>query len=270
MADDRQTMASERLGTVYRTQQGLFCLDERDESVSAALIGKGHYGRQTLRDLKLYLDHTRDLLVLGAHVGALIVPMAGMVRSIAAVEAVPDTFRLLEANLALNGLGNVKAYNIAASDHAGTLEFIDDKRFSGGSKMMPMVDATRYLTETCDVITVPCDRMDTMFQTETFDMAIIDVEGAEVFALRGMPRILSQAHTVAIEFIPLHFRTVSGLGAEEFLAPFEGFQTLYSPRLRRGVHREGFHALISLMLEQRVSDETLIFHRERLNIVKSE
>ena len=47
------------------------------------------------------------------------------------------------------------------------------------------------------------------------------------------------------------------------------FKPLYSPRLKRAVHRDGFTALLTLMFENDAHDECLIFHKKRLAITKA-
>ena len=111
--------------------------------------------------------------------------------------------------------------------------------------------------------------VDALFPGKKFDLILCDIEGAEIDALKGMPETLKNAQCLGIEFMPHHLRNMSEAGVEDFLANLWDFQTLYSPRLERAVHRDGFTALLTLMFENDAHDECLIFHKKRLAITKA-
>lgn len=260
----RMRRRSREVGTVFETGQGRFCLDPRDRSVSRLLIETGSYGTADLEHLAPFLGAASEVLVVGAHVGALVVPLASRVSRIAAVEADPRTYELLELNLRLNGAGNVSAHNFAAGAANGTLRFLSTPGFSGGSKMLPRVDAAPYLDEGHAVIEVPARRIDDVFPDPRFDLVIMDIEGAEYFALQGMPRVLERCRALAVEFMPHHLRNVAGITVAQFLEPLSDFATMISPRLSRVVYREEFAGLLTEMHDRDVSDDGLIFHKQRL------
>lgn len=47
-------------------------------------------------------------------------------------------------------------------------------------------------------------------------MIIMDIEGAECFALKGMQQTLAESKSLYIEFIPHHLQNVSGVTATHF------------------------------------------------------
>ena len=257
-------LSSREIGTVFETAQGIFCLDPLDRSVSRSLLETGAYGMADIERLALFLSPSVNVLVLGAHIGAIAVPLASKVRSIAAVEANPRTYELLKLNLRLNGISNVTAHHFAADALNGSVRFLSTPRFSGGSKILPRVDAGPYLEEGHEVIEVPARRIDDVFPDHKFDLVIMDIEGAEYFALQGMPRTLERCRTLVIEFMPHHLRNVAGIAVAQFLGPLSGFETMISPRLSRVVYREEFASLLTVMHERDVSDDGLIFHKQRL------
>ncbi len=66
------------------------------------------------------INPTSTVLVVGTHVGALVVPLARKAKHLIGIEANPETYRLLCMNLMLNGLHNVKMQNFAAGEKQGT------------------------------------------------------------------------------------------------------------------------------------------------------
>lgn len=246
------------------TAFGTFAIDEADRSVSRVLAEKGEYGRRELDAMRLFLDAAEHALVLGAHIGAITVPIAHRVARVTAIEASPRNFRLLEENIRLNGLSNVRAMNVAIADRAGEVDFIDDHGFTGGSKVFPRREVERYVKSDHTVLRLPCDTVDNLFPNELFDFALLDLEGSEIFALRGMTRALDGIRTLVTEFIPHHLRNVAEIDASTLLEPLSAFQTLVSPRLNRVIHREGMADFLGEMFRRGISDETLIFHKDRL------
>ena len=212
---------------------------------------------------------SKDVLVLGAHIGTMVVPIAGKVETVHAVEANLRNFDLLRQNIDLNQLTNVQIHQKFISDAPKTVRFIDDVNFTAGSKLFPKKNISFYKDKDAKVIEVEANSVDALFPGKKFDLILCDIEGAEIDALKGMPETLKNAQCLGIEFMPHHLRNVSEAGVEDFLENLWDFQTLYSPRLKRAVHRDGFTALLTLMFENDAHDECLIFHKKRLAITKA-
>ena len=111
--------------------------------------------------------------------------------------------------------------------------------------------------------------VDVLFPRKIFNLILCDIEGAEIDALKGMPETLENAQCLGIEFMPHHLRNVSEAGVEDFLENFWDFENLYSPHLKRAIHRDGFTALLILMFENDAHNECLFFHKKRLTIDKA-
>ncbi|MBO6561037.1 MAG: FkbM family methyltransferase [Nisaea sp.] len=249
------------MSDIVETPFGRFATDPRDRSVSQALRRHGEYGRSELEALEIFLQAARHVLVLGAHIGAMTVPIARRVERVTAIEANPRTFALLQRNIALNGLENVVLLNRAVGAGRGQIEFIDYVNFSGGSKVLPKHNLESYLDKDAQVISVECDTVDALFPDQSFDLVLMDIEGSEHAALQGMPNTLAKAATLGIEFIPHHLQNVSDIDVEEFLRPLSAFGTMYSPRLSRVERGDKIRELLQQMFEHDISDECLIFHK---------
>jgi FkbM family methyltransferase len=206
------------------------------------------------------------MLLVGTHIGSLLVPLSKRVESIVGVEANPETYKRLRLNVLMNRCANVRTFNFAASDSSGSLEFVMNKANSGASKRMPINKADIYFYDDPEVTQVPCVRLDDLLPNESFDLVFMDIEGSELFAMRGMPRILTRAKVVFSEFYPFMVRDVAGAGVAEFLEPLAEFNTLAVPSLRKVVHREAFHETLQDMFDRNHCDNGIIFLRDRVDL----
>jgi FkbM family methyltransferase len=125
-----------------------------------------------------------------------VIPLSGLCKKVVAIEANPTTFGLLEINLRINDVRNCRALNVAASDRKETLQFIINRTNSGGSKRMPVIRDYRYFYDNPETIQVPAVPLDDLFRDEAIDLIVMDIEGSEYFALKGMQTILSRANVL--------------------------------------------------------------------------
>src|SRR5262245_2240507 len=87
---------------IARTPTGLFAVDPEDTgygSVGKALLRRDGYGAEELRQLAPHIGPQSNLLVVGAHIGTLVVPLSRLCRHVVAIEANPFTYELLQMNL---------------------------------------------------------------------------------------------------------------------------------------------------------------------------
>jgi FkbM family methyltransferase len=166
----------------------------------------------------------------------------------------------------MNQRPNVTLLHCAASDAAGSIEFVMNRTNSGASKRMPLVKRDIYFADSPEVTRVRAARLDDLLPDERFDLVFMDIEGSELFAMRGMPRILSQARFVVAEFYPFMVRDVAGATPEEFLQPLSAFQTLVIPSLNKAAHGADIGPALRQMYDSNACDNGLIFMRERAEI----
>ncbi len=259
-------MGAEVLGMVVETRQGIFCIDPEDQFVSKFLLERGEYGQDDIRRIGDFLSPSSKVLLLGAHLGSLLVPLSKRVDSIVGVEANPRTFKRLRLNVLMNRCDNVRLFDCAASDSPGSIEFVMNTHNSGGSKRMPLVKNEIYFYDKPEVTRVPSVAIDELLPDELFDLVFMDIEGSELFAMRGMPRILAAAKVVFAEFFPLMVKEVAGATVEQFLQPLQSFNTLVIPSLRKAAHKEDFHAALQDMFDRNHCDDGIIFLKDRLEI----
>ena len=106
------------------TKIGQFWIDPRDQFVAKSLASTGDFSPGERFLYVKFINQDSNVLWLGAHIGALLIPFSKHVRRVDTFEANPETFKLLEKNLRLNGCNNITAHNIAANDINGELNFI--------------------------------------------------------------------------------------------------------------------------------------------------
>lgn len=126
---------------------------------------------------------------IGANVGTftLIAATLAPAAQILSIEPAPSTNRLLEANIRLNQLKNVRTFGYAVCDQVGTVEFTDEAM---GSQNNSLVRADCLVNAAA--VQVPATTLDQLcseLNIKEFDFLKIDTEGAE-------PRVLSGAESL--------------------------------------------------------------------------
>jgi FkbM family methyltransferase len=104
-----------------------------------------------------------------------------------AVEPTPDNLAVLEHNVAGAELRNVVVERIAAGRARGTHDFYVRGEVSAVNSLY----AQSCYAAVTGVLQVPVERLDDLVDG-TADLVKIDVEGAELDVLEGMPRLLGQ------------------------------------------------------------------------------
>lgn len=192
-------------------------VDVADASVSRQWLRNGSYNPDEIGNVQKLLKKSDSLLILGAHIGSLAIPLSASVHSVTAFEPNPRSYELCKLNIALADAENISLYNYAVSDSDAPLNFIAAKVNSGGSKRMPIDNAGSYLRESTEVISVASIVLDEFLKDQRFTVVLADIEGGEYFAFKGAQRILSEAEVLIFEFRPHHLRDVAGVTVDEFL-----------------------------------------------------
>lgn len=209
------------IAVLVKADNGLYAVAPDDLGVGRRLRSRGSYGAKELLRLERHMPENCRALIVGSHVGTLVVPLSRLSLATVAIEANPNTFALLKTNLALNGIANCETFNVAASDKEGTMEFLLSRVNSGGSKMAPKKDRYIYRFDKPERILVKSSPLDALIENKDFDLVVMDIEGSECLALAGMQGILAKTKTLAVEFIPHLIKDVAGATAKEFLSALE-------------------------------------------------
>lgn len=138
---------------------------------------------------------------VGANIGTLTLAASRLVGSsgrVFAIEAHPRTVRYLQGNVDLNGASNVTILHAAAGDCAGTVKFSNRRSDDQNSIASAGIE-------------VPLATLDSLLlgllpSNSRIRLLKIDVEGFELFALRGAERILERTDAVYFESWENHFQ----------------------------------------------------------------
>jgi FkbM family methyltransferase len=263
MAALRPSLRSRATGVVVKTAQGYFCLDPDEQFVSRSLIDAGAYGVGEIEQARGFIRPESRVLVVGAHIGTIAIPLSRACAQLVAIEANPATYELLALNVAMNGCANIALHHVAANDREAPIEFVMNTHNSGGSKRMPLHRDAVYFHDNPRIAQVRGVRLDELLPEQAFDLVFMDIEGSEYFAFLGMQRILSGARTLIVEFLPHHLSRVAGVSVEQFLAPLApNFDWLTVPTLGVRKAREGFLPLLRDMYERGHGDAGIVFQKD--------
>lgn len=158
----------------------------------------------TLRDepLAFFVAYLRpgDVVVdVGANVGDTCIVCAQSVApggTVYSFEPHPRVYGWLQDNVRLNALGNAVLANLALGEGEGTVAFSDDRRD----------DMNRVVGEGGGQLHVPVRTLDaTLPDLDRIALLKIDVEGFEIFVLKGGTRTLAKTRAVHIEVGQAHF-----------------------------------------------------------------
>jgi len=209
-----KSLGEHAIAILAETKNGRLCVQAGDFNVSRSLLANGEYDWPQITWLKQLLDAKSRVVFAGAHIGAVLIPLARIsgTRSIIAYEPSPCNFRLLSLNLALNGIEGVVPINTAVGDRAGEIQFTENSINTGNSRVAPADGEITVNLETLDR-TIPAD-------WASIDLIVMDTEGSEVAAMRGAQASLARTKNLYVEFSPEQLRE-QGSNVAEFVAMVE-------------------------------------------------
>ena len=244
------------------SRNGLLLVGVEDRNVALPLLSCGEYGWREIERVRTFLTTSSELLVVGAHIGSIAIPLATQCRSVIAVEANPITYELLRFNILINCCTNVAAINVAANDKEESLPFVANRVNSGGSKRRPQVSRYAYFSDAPAIINVPAAPLDNLLSDRAPSVIFMDIEGSEYFAVKGMQRLLAGADVFFMEFLPHHLRNVSGVSVSELMSHIKPhFAFLHIPSKNLEVPIDEGELVLQQMYDADEEDEGIIFKK---------
>jgi len=245
---------------IVESKNGTLAVDPRDLEVGLKLRNNGSYGLDEIARINELISTQSNVLVVGAHIGSLVIPIAKNCNKVVAIEANPNNFNLLKTNLHLNKSENVTIHNIAASSKQETIKFQMNVVNSGGSKRLPKNNEYMYRYDNPEVIEVQAHSLDEYLDENNFDLVLIDIEGSEYFAMQGMEKILSNCNTLIVEFLPHHLKNVADVTVEQFLSLIpKQFTKLTIPSKKETHPIDIGGVVLQQMYNNKEGDDGLIF-----------
>lgn len=164
------------------TDHGLMLFHPEDMYVGRALIELRQYSGEEVALLCSLIEPEAVVVEAGAHIGTLTVMMARKCRVLFAFEPQRLVFQILCANLALNGILNVRAFEQALGEADGQCLV---PRLAGGPNTGGV-----SLKGVTDGDAVMCRAVDSMGLTR-LDLLKADVEEMELEVLRGARKTIA-------------------------------------------------------------------------------
>ena len=246
---------------IVETKNGVFAVDPADLEVGAKLRKQGEYGIGEINQISQLINSQSSVLIVGAHLGSIAIPIANICSKLIAIEANPNNFRLLETNVKLNNTSNITIHNIAANDKEEKIKFQLNTVNSGGSKRVPITNRYAYTYDNPEVIDVQAHSLDNYLSEKEFDLVLIDIEGSEYFAMKGMTDILSKTKNLVVEFLPHHITNVAGVELSDFLGNIPKHLTkLTIPSKNKTYPIDEGIVTLQQMFQSGQGDDGIIFH----------
>ena len=171
----------------------------------------GNYEKETFEFFNKNIKKGNTVLDIGAHIGLYSSPFAEMVGEDGKVfcfEPTPSTFDILKKTIELNKHQNIKSINAAIDENSGSIRFNLTSQNGEGSNANSIVAIDRSVANV-DVKAYSIDD----FRKENklkIDVLKIDVEGAELSALRGAKETFISDRPLGI--LALHPNNINEFG----------------------------------------------------------
>lgn len=183
-----------------------------DEGVARQLLIKGIYEEEETHFFLEWLKPGMAVLDIGANFGyftLLAAKAVGSAGRVVSFEPEPANFSLLEKNIELNAYAQARGFQIALSDHEGTVRLFMDPANLGNPSF-----SERNIQTTSGFVDVPAVTLDALLARERdmparFDFMKMDVQGAEALVIGGARELLARDRPwLLVEFWPKGLRNM--------------------------------------------------------------
>ncbi|NBW03830.1 MAG: FkbM family methyltransferase, partial [Cytophagia bacterium] len=257
------------IGSIINTTQGVYSHPLNENVITHSLIQTGQYEDWEIKLISNVVNAEDSVLIVGAHLGAIAIPVSKLVRRLELVEANPEIIKYLKCNIILNDIKNINLTEIAASNENEDLSFIAGEGNSGGSKIYPKIAHPHYFESKHKIVKVKAKPLDEVYSEGNFKLVFMDIEGSEFAALKGMQRILTLTQFLFIEFIPHHLQYVADTTPELFADEIlKYFSHLYVPKLNATLDAQTIKIGLRKFFDLNYSFDQIIFYKKPEDINK--
>jgi FkbM family methyltransferase len=187
---------------LVRVRHGVMLVNHNDAFMGLSYVKYGEACEFEINFLSRFLTLPGAVVEVGANMGVHAVPLAAQLaeqrRQMVCFEPQPVIFQQLCANLALNGLMNVRAVNAACGAEPGQLifELPDYSKPGNFGNVVMRSDGTPPGAAADNFVTVACTTLDDVFPGDPVALLKIDVEGYELKVLEGSAKLIKRSHPV--------------------------------------------------------------------------
>ena len=191
-----RVLGKSKLCSLFRIKYQDFELIFFPSSLSMALWVDKFDRHEDVVIIEKILSHADWFIDVGANIGHLSIVGANIVGKSGKVYAIEPSPRIAEYcrnNILHNKLENIKVLNFAAGESLNILTLSENR-----------ADDMNHLTQKkngLDVIVIP---LDLIFPTDKIKLIKIDVEGWELFVMKGAKKLLSRTDFIYFEFWDEH------------------------------------------------------------------
>jgi FkbM family methyltransferase len=207
----------------------IFHLVADDLSITATIALHGHWEPQVAGLLRHLLRPGQHVVEAGANIGYHTVGMAAAIGHqgrLDSFEPVPELRRLIELNVMTNGVANrVRLHPQALLDRIGPVTLLQDP-IMAGSAHLAIAHADGRYSRRIDAAATTLDAVLAGDGGRPVDLIRLDVEGAEMLALRGAQETLRRSPGVRLvfEWSPIMLAARCDPAAEAAWLAVQGFR----------------------------------------------
>ncbi|MFZ0220310.1 MAG: FkbM family methyltransferase [Candidatus Nitrosopolaris sp.] len=167
----------------------------------------------------IVMNENETFVDVGANIGSYSLKIANDYKKngveVVAIEAHPENFKALDRNIKCNDLTNVKIINKAVCDHNGIVNLyersLDGSRAGSDiySLFNTFMHASNSFLPNGKTLQIECDTLDNILAGHEIHVMKIDIEGAEVLALKGATNTLKHLRKIIVEIHGDNFEKVN-------------------------------------------------------------
>lgn len=265
-------LGNHSVGVIYETKNGIIASPIEDMTIGRHLGFTGNWDISEIDQLLLLINAEDNIYFLGTHIGTLLIPLSKKCKWVVGYEANPDIFRYLNLNICINEIKNISLFNYAVGDIKKKIKFYKNKINTGGSKIKPIKDSFLYNYDNPELVEIDMISLDDHIASEKLPLPnciIVDIEGAEYFALKGMQKTLEKIRLLYIEYVPHHLKNVSNVSNQDFIdliVPY--FDSVKFVRTKKEINikiaSNELTAYLDLLSAKNLSDDLLFLNARDL------
>lgn len=186
-----------RVNPLVRRNGSWIYLNPEDESVSYRVL-LGWYEDHVTALFERLMESVGTVVDVGANIGWYTLLAAKHGKRVFAFEPDPVSYSHLQRSISANHYSNVVSRDICLSNRDGQARlYLTDSKNKGLHSIVMRVGSKS--------LEVPCEKLDTIFPTETIDLLKIDAEYAEAVILDGARRMLTEGRVrnIILEWSPV-------------------------------------------------------------------